>query len=72
LLTSENPEPQSVLETASTPPSVLNHHKVSERQRHDVVMFTKRVASIDLRIGLNLLGENGRMLLAQYLKTKSS
>jgi hypothetical protein len=30
-----------------------------------------RVASIDLRIGLNLLGEDGRMLLAQYIKTKS-
>jgi hypothetical protein len=24
----------------------------------------------DLRIGLNLLGENGRLLLAQYIKMK--
>lgn len=28
-------------------------------------------AYIDLRIGLNLLGENGRMLLAQYIVAKS-
>ncbi len=26
---------------------------------------------IDLRIGLNLLGENGRMLLAKYIVAKS-
>ena len=25
----------------------------------------------DLRIGLNLLGENGRMMLAQYIVAKS-
>jgi len=30
-----------------------------------------RVASRDLRIGLNLLGENGRLLLAEYIKTKT-
>ncbi len=30
-----------------------------------------RVVESDLRVGLNLLGEHGRMLLAQYIKTKS-
>lgn len=45
---------------------------LSPRQHHHEVIFNKRVASIDLRIGLNLLGENGRMLLAEYIKTKTS
>jgi len=52
------------LVTSETPLSPCQHqHKV---------IFKKRVASIDLRIGLNLLGENGRMLLAEYIKTKTS
>ncbi len=42
------------------------------RQHQLEVMFKNRVVSIDLRIGLNLLGENGRMLLAEYIKTKAS
>ena len=35
-------------------------------------MFTKRVAATDVRIGLNLLGENGRMLLREYAKTSTA
>lgn len=45
---------------------------VLPRQRQYEAIFKKRVASIDLRIGLNLLGENGRMLLAEYIKTKAA
>lgn len=30
----------------------------------------ERTTYIDLRIGLILLGENGRMLLAQYIATR--
>jgi len=33
---------------------------------------TKRVAATDVRIGLNLLGENGRMLLREYAKTSTA
>ena len=45
---------------------------VLPRQHHHEAMFKNRVASIDLRIGLNLLGENGRLLLIEYIKTKAS
>jgi hypothetical protein len=44
---------------------------LSHQHQHDVI-FKERVASIDLRIGLNLLGEKGRMLLEEYIKTKTS
>jgi hypothetical protein len=70
---SELPKPRTVLETASTTtPNVLTQQPLSPQQRHREVIFTKRVASCDLRIGLNLLGENGRMLLAEYIKSKCS
>jgi hypothetical protein len=59
----ENHTHNTGLETSETP--------LLPRQRQHVVIFKKRVASIDLRIGLNLLGENGRMLLAEYIKTKN-
>jgi len=35
------------------------------------LLAQKRVELIDLRIGLHLLGQEGRMLLAQYIKVKS-
>jgi hypothetical protein len=30
----------------------------------------KKVSCVDVRIGLNLLGEHGRILLSQYIKAK--
>ena len=44
---------------------------LSRQHQHDVI-FKERVATIDLRIGLNLLGEKGRILLEEYIKTKTS
>lgn len=38
----------------------------AQTTREKIVQNQERTAYIDLRIGLNLLGENGRMLLAQY------
>ncbi len=61
--TLENTAPSTSLLTSETP-------LLSRQRRHELIS-KKRVASIDLRIGLNLLGENGRMLLTEYIKTKS-
>jgi hypothetical protein len=51
---------------------VTGETPLSPRQHQHEAIFKKRVASIDLRIGLNLLGEKGRMLLAEYIQTKTS
>ena len=59
----DNQTHSTTLVTSETP--------LSPCQQQQNVIFKKRVASIDLRIGLNLLGENGRMLLAEYIKTKN-
>lgn len=45
---------------------------VLPRQHQHDVLIKERVATIDLRIGLNLLGEKGRILLEEYIKTKTS
>jgi len=69
LLTSELPEPSLVLETASTPPaSALTGLPTVSLQRRRESIFKERVASTDLRIGLYLLGQEGRKLLAEYIK----
>jgi len=74
LLRSEHPEPHTALETAntSTPPSVLSSSTTVSVKRRRENIFSKRIASTDLRIGLNLLGENGRILLREYSKTSTA
>ena len=72
MLTSEYPDPAIVLETAITPPSVLPSSVTISAKRRRENMFTRRVASTDIRIGLNLLGENGRLLLREYSKTSTA
>jgi hypothetical protein len=42
---------------------------MNEREKREK-SIQGRVASIDLRIGLNLLGERGRKLLAEYITIK--
>jgi len=42
--------------------------RISQEKREKSIQG--RVASIDLRIGLNLLGEQGRKLLAEYITIK--
>ena len=37
---------------------------------HHTRLSRRRVAASDRRIGLHLLGEYGRMILAEYIKTK--
>ena len=39
-------------------------------QHHRVHLSKGRVAAIDLRIGLNMLGQEGRKLLAEYVAQK--
>ncbi len=51
---------------------VTSETSLLPRQHQHDVIFKERVVSIDLRIGLNLLGEKGRMLLAEYIQTKTS
>jgi len=72
LFTSEVPQPAIVLPETSTdtPPSVLTRLTTVSLQRRRESIFKGRVASIDLRIGLNLLGQEGRKLLAEYISTK--
>ena len=73
MLPSDVPEVPRVLETASTkPPRVLPGSDTVSVTRRGETMFTKRVAATDVRIGLNLLGENGRMLLREYAKTSTA
>jgi hypothetical protein len=69
LLTSDVPEPRSVLSETSTrtPPNVL-----SCSQQQEQLSCKGRIAAIDLRIGLLLLGEEGRKLLTEYMADQSS
>jgi len=53
-------------------PRVLPGSDTVSVTRRGETMFTKRVAATDVRIGLNLLGENGRMLLREYAKTSTA
>jgi hypothetical protein len=39
-------------------------------QKDHARLSTGRIAAIDLRIGLKMLGEQGRKLLAEYIVTK--
>lgn len=59
------PEPHAALSETSNPTfsivSVL-------RQRESI--FKERVAALDLRIGLNMLGVEGRKLFIEYISTK--
>jgi len=72
LFTSEVPQPSTVLPETSTdsPPSVLTSSTTVSLQRRRESILKGRVASIDLRIGLNLLGQEGRKLLAEYISAK--
>ena len=66
MLTSDVPKPHAVLPgNASTihPPRVLNQQTKSTQVK---------VEFIDFRIGLHLLGQEGRMLLAHYIRVKAS
>ena len=70
-VTSTSPKPHVVLHTSSTTPHcVLSSSPIVSQQRRQAGIFKERVASIDLRIGLNLLGEQGRKLLAEYITIK--
>lgn len=40
------------------------------KTQNTTIIFSSRVAASDLRIGLNLLGEQGRKLLAEYIAFK--
>jgi hypothetical protein len=70
LLTSEHPEPRHVLPETSTPttPSVL--FPIVPVQQHRKHIPKGRVSAIDLRIGLSMLGQEGRKLLAEYIAIK--
>jgi hypothetical protein len=72
LFTSEVPQPSTVLPETSTdtPPGVLTSSTTVSLQRRRESILKGRVASIDLRIGLNLLGQEGRKLLAEYISAK--
>ncbi len=72
MFTSEVPQPSTVLPETSTdsPPSVLTSSTTVSLQRRRESILKGRVASIDLRIGLNLLGQEGRKLLAEYISAK--
>lgn len=62
---SRSTQPHTVLPSTSThptPPSVLSQQVVSS---------SESATLIDVRIGLHLLGREGRTLLAQYVKAKS-
>jgi hypothetical protein len=67
LLTSEHPEPRIVLSETSIP-SVL--FPIVPVQQHRERIPKGRVAAIDLRIGLSMLGQEGRKLLAEYITIK--
>jgi hypothetical protein len=67
LLTSENPEPHLVPSETSIP-SVL--FPIVPVQQHRERIPKGRVAAIDLRIGLSMLGQEGRKLLAEYITIK--
>jgi len=66
--TSEHTHPSIVLQPSSTPtqPSV----PIVPVQQHRERQSKGRVAAIDLRIGLNMLGIEGRKLLAEYITIK--
>ena len=70
---SRTTQPHVVLPTTSThptQPSVLSSSPIVSPQRRRKGISKERVVSIDLRIGLNLLGEQGRKLLAEYITIK--
>src|SRR5713101_6828453 len=66
-----NPLPIVLSETSTNTSLSSTTRNLSPQPRRHEAIFKKRVASIDLRIRLHLLGENGRKLLAEYIKTKS-
>ena len=59
------PEPQYVLQPSSTTLS-----PIVPVQQHRERIPKGRVAAIDLRIGLSMLGQEGRKLLAEYITIK--
>ena len=63
MLTSEYPEPLHVFQSHSNVPIVPIDH---DREK----LPKGRVAAIDLRIGLSMLGQEGRKLLAEYITIK--
>jgi hypothetical protein len=67
------PDPSMLFLQSSTTevPTCVLSSVVHGEQQHRKVTFTRRVAASDLRIGLALLGEHGRMLLREYIKSKS-
>ena len=67
MLTSEHPEPRTVLSETSIP-SVL--FPIVPVQQHLEHISKGRVAAIDLRIGLSMLGQEGRKFLAEYITIK--
>ena len=64
--------PHVMLPQSSThpQPSVLITQPIVSPQQRQAGIFKERVTSIDIRIGLNLLGEQGRKLLAEYITIK--
>jgi hypothetical protein len=70
LLTSEHPESHTVLSETGTPttPSVL--FPIVPELQHREHIPKGRVAATDLRIGLSMLGQEGRKLLAEYITIK--
>jgi hypothetical protein len=68
--TSDVPKPYNVLpETSTTHQSSVLFPIVPVQQHHERIP-KGRDAAIDLRIGLSMLGKEGRKLLAEYITIK--
>ena len=70
MLTSEHPEPHTVLPETSTPTTPRVLFPIVPVLQHRERIPKGRVAAIDLRIGLSMLGQEGRKLLAEYITIK--
>ena len=70
MLTSEHPKPRTVLSETSTPTTPRVLFPIVPVQQHRERIPKGRVAAIDLRIGLSMLGQEGRKLLAEYITIK--